>query len=93
MELEKVISVSMNYGAIGLILFFVGFALWKWGWYVLTEILRPVSVEVIEFLRDLKREVQKLTGWAGDVSSKLDDHGKKLDEHGRKIDKLLDRKD
>lgn len=86
-------------GLIGLpavLLLAVGFAAWKWVWYLLTEILKPLSERLIAFFTDLERQVEKLVASTermcdqmGQHKNQLDDHGKTLDEHSRKLDDIL----
>lgn len=69
------------------------FAAWKWGWWLLTEVIKPVSARAIAFFDTLEAQVGTLVGFTTriDVSmqthgAKLDSHGQKFDEHGRKLD-------
>ena len=86
-------------GLIGLpavLLLAVGFAAWRWGWYLLTEILKPLSERLIAFFTELEQQVEKLVSSTERMcdqmeqhGDQLDDHGKKLDEHSKKLDDIL----
>lgn len=86
-------------GLIGLpavLILCIGFAVWKWGWYLLTDILKPLSERLIAFFTELEQQVEKLVASTERMcdqmeqhGDQLDDHGKKLDEHSKKLDDIL----
>lgn len=103
MTFEQGVSALREFGLPSLILFFIGYAGWRWGWYLLTEVVKPLAVRVMAFFDTLEAQVDTLVGFTTRIdvtmqgqgakldnhSHKLDSHGQKLDEHGKKIDELL----
>jgi hypothetical protein len=103
MTFEQGVSALREFGLPSLILFFIGYAGWRWGWYLLTEVVKPLAVRVMAFFDKLEEQVDSLVGFTTRIdvtmqghgakidtlAQKHDSHGQKIDEQGKKIDELL----
>lgn len=96
MTLAEIKDFISSVGIPGALVAAICFAVWRWGWYLMTEVVKPLSVRAIAFFDNLETQVGTLVGFTTRIDvgmqghgAKLDSHGQKLDEHGKKIDELL----
>lgn len=71
------------------------YAGWKWGWWLLVEVIKPSAAKFIEFLQHGMETMTKLTDSSEQVveqmkhqSDKLTSHGEQLTQHGRTLEEL-----
>ena len=95
MTFQEAVSALRDFGFPGGLLIALCYAGWKWGWYVLDEILKPASRKFIAFMEHLMAAVTKLTDSSERVcdqmkqqSDQISNHGEQLTLHGKTLEEI-----
>jgi len=102
MTFQEAVSALRDFGFPGGLLIALCYAGWKWGWYVLDEILKPASHQFIAFMEHLMAAVTKLTDSSERVcdqmkqqsdqmkqqSNQISNHGEQLTLHGKTLEEI-----
>lgn len=71
------------------------YAGWTWGWWVLTEVVKPSAVRFWIFLEHVMEAITKLTNSSESIceqmrqqGEKISDHGEQLTSHGKTLEEI-----
>lgn len=90
MTFEQWASAAGTIGVPAVILAAMGFAAWKAGWWMATEVIKPVSTRHIEFLNTLEAVVDRIATSSSSLCDQMNKQSEKHETHGKQV---LDRLD
>lgn len=100
MTFPEALTAIRDIGLPGALLLAICYAVWKWGWFLCTDVIKPVSIKAIECLQHVMESITKLVDSSDRMCGQMErqgeeivelrkDHGAKLDDHGRMLNELI----
>jgi hypothetical protein len=75
-------------GIPGSLIVFGCFVVWRWGWWTLTEVIKPVAAKAIDFMEHLTGQGSELVASTKRMCDGLEQVSRKQVEHDRRFDDL-----
>lgn len=75
-------------GIPGSLIVFGCFVAWRWGWWTLTEVIKPVAAKAIDFMEHLAAQSSLLVASTQQLCEGLEQVSRKQVEHDRRFDDI-----